>query len=82
MEEVGCGGVGVLRPLALTRRAWPRAQMSQRRPLASMRREGHCAQGSGTATLPSLHPDKNKQIVLAAKSDGIKDFRLIIYLKK
>lgn len=51
LEEVGCGGVGVLRPLALTRRAWLRAQMSQRRPLASIRREGHSVQESGAVTL-------------------------------
>lgn len=55
MEEVGCGGVGVLRPLALTRRAWLRAQMSQRRPLASIRKEGHSVQESGTATLGWRH---------------------------
>lgn len=73
-RRVGMRGTGVLWPHTLTRRAWLRAQtrlcwacLSRYGERAILYRSQEQQRGDQNAAVPTLHPVKNKQIILAGK---------------
>lgn len=73
-EEVGTWGVGVLRPHALTRRAWLGAQTRlcwvcppHYRERAFLYRSQKQQRRDQNAAVPALRPVKNKQMMLTGK---------------